>query len=185
LEVLNTAFCSKCGAELPEGAQFCPKCGQPAGGPAAQPGPFDGMGRREMRHEYRRMRREERWGRWASPEWALFNSIFAGLFIILLGGLLYLAASGLLPDLVTWSNFWAYLLLGLGVLLLIRGFFEIITQHYHGYGQIIGGLVLVVIGASGITAFLPGWAQYFWIVIIILGGLLVILVGLLTYLFRR
>lgn len=123
--------------------------------------------------------------RWSSPEWALFNSVFAGLFIILLGGLLYLAASNQLPDWVNWSNFWAYLLLGLGILLLIRGFFEIVTRHYNGYGQIIGGLVLSVIGAAGIASFLPGWAQYFWIVVIIAGGLVVILVGLLTYLFRR
>jgi hypothetical protein len=130
-------------------------------------------------------RREARWGRWSSPEWALFNSIFGGLFIILLGGLLYLAASGQAGDLVTWTNFWAYLLLGLGILLLIRGLFEIVTQHYHGFGQIIGGIVLMIIGALGITESLTGWIQYFWIVIIILGGLIIILAGLLTYLFRR
>jgi hypothetical protein len=170
---------------MPADSQFCPKCGQPAGGPAQPgPGPFDGMGRHEWRHMRRAERRAERHGSRASPEWALFNAIFAGLFIILLGVLLYLAASGTLPDLVTWSNFWAYLLLGLGILLLIHGFLDLLLRHYHGYGKIIGGMVVAVIGAAGISASLAGWHQYFWIGVIVLGGVLVILVGILSYLFR-
>ncbi len=54
----------------------------------------------------------------------LFNTIFGGLFVILLGGLLYLAASGTGGDLVTWSNFWTYLLMGLGGLLFVRGLLD-------------------------------------------------------------
>jgi hypothetical protein len=139
------------------------------------------MSRREARHAYR----AHRWERWASPEWALFNALFGGMFVILLGGLLYLAASGLGGDLITWSNFWTYLLMGLGGLLLVRGLLEMLTRHYHGFGAIIGGLVLLVIGAAGLTASLGGWAQYVWIAIIVVGGLLIILIGLLTYLFKR
>lgn len=30
------AFCNNCGTQLTEGAKFCPKCGTPAGAPAAQ-----------------------------------------------------------------------------------------------------------------------------------------------------
>lgn len=30
------AFCSKCGSEVPEGIQFCPKCGTPLGAAAPQ-----------------------------------------------------------------------------------------------------------------------------------------------------
>jgi len=84
------AFCSKCGAELPADAQFCSKCGQPAagagqgaGGPSQSP-PYYGMSRHEMRHQYRQMRRAARWGHWASPEWALLNTIIAGLIVVLL-----------------------------------------------------------------------------------------------------
>ncbi|MCZ2809062.1 MAG: hypothetical protein O2V44_06890 [Candidatus Bathyarchaeota archaeon] len=29
-------FCLKCGAELPEGAEYCCKCGTPAGSPVAR-----------------------------------------------------------------------------------------------------------------------------------------------------
>jgi hypothetical protein len=131
------------------------------------------------------MRRSARWSEFTSPEWTLFNSIFGGLFVILLGGLLYLAASGIGGDLVNWSNFWTYLLMGLGGLLLVRGILEMLTRHYHGFGAIIGGLVLLVIGASGLTISLGGWTQYIWIAIIVVGGLLIILIGLLTYLLKR
>ena len=178
------AFCPKCGAEVPPDAQFCPKCGRPLSEPA-QANPFEGMDRHEMRHAYRSMRREARWSGWASPEWALFNAVFAGLFIVLLGGLLYLAASGTLPSLVTWANFWAYLLLGLGIMLLIRGFLGMLARRYFEYGNIIGGMVLVVIGAAGITISLGGWQQYFWTGIIVLIGIIVILAGVLSYLFQR
>lgn len=185
-----TAFCSKCGAEIPADSQFCPKCGRPTGGSApvgqpSGPGPFYDMSHRESRRAYRHMRRAARWSEFTSPEWMLFNSIFGGLFVILLGGLLYLAASGLGGDLVSWSNFWAYLLMGLGGLLLVRGLLEMFTRHYHGFGNIIGGMVLLVIGAAGLTVTLEGWTQYLWIAIIVVGGLLIILVGLLTYLFKR
>lgn len=121
----------------------------------------------------------------ASPEWTLFNSVFGGLFVILLGSLLYLASSGLLGDLVTWSNFWTYLLMGLGGLLLVRGFLEMLTGLRHGAGSVIGGMVLLVIGAAGLTVSLGGWGRYLWIAVIIVGGLLIILVGLLTYLLKR
>ncbi len=123
--------------------------------------------------------------RWASPEWALFNTIFGGLFVILLGGLFYLAASGIAGDLVTWTNFWTYLLLGMGGLLVLRGLFTLLMGGHREVGMIFGGLVLLMIGAIGLTVTLGGWSRYLWIAIIVVGGLLIILVGLLTYLFRK
>ncbi|HUL62106.1 MAG TPA: hypothetical protein VLT35_03505, partial [Methanocella sp.] len=75
--------------------------------------------------------------------------------------------------------------LGLGILLLARGLFGLLTRHYFEYGNVIGGLVLIVIGSAGITVFLTGLTQYIWIAAIIAGGLLVILAGLAMYLFRR
>ncbi len=135
-----------------------------------------------MRHAERH---ELRWERRTSPEWVLFNSIFGGLFVILLGGLLYLAASGIMSDLVTWENFWTYLLIGLGGLLVLRGLITMLVWGYHGTGMIVGGMVLLMIGAAFLTESLGGWTQYFWAAIIVAGGLLIILIGLLTYLFRR
>lgn len=140
------------------------------------------MSRRDWRH----MRRAERHAlRHASPEWMLFNTVFGGLFAILLGGLFYLAASGIAGDLVTWANFWTYLLIGMGGLLVLRGLFTLLAWGSHEVGMIFGGMVLLVIGAAGLTESLGGWSRYLWIAIIIVGGLLIILVGLLTYLFKR
>ena len=139
------------------------------------------MSHREARHAYRATRRARRW---ASPERALFNSLFGGAFVILLGSLLYLAASGAGGSLVTWANFWTYLLMGLGALLVVRGVLELLAGH-HSIGNIIGGIVLLVIGAAGLTLSLGGWSRYLWIAIIIVGGLLIILIGLLTYLLRK
>lgn len=143
------------------------------------------MSRGDWRHMRRAERHALRRERRSSPEGMLFNTVFGGLFAVLLGGLLYLAASGTGGDLVTWANFWTYLLMGFGGLLVIRGLISLLVWGYHGMGMIVGGMVLLVIGAAGLTESLGGWPQYLWIAIIVVGGLLIILAGLLTYLFKR
>jgi hypothetical protein len=105
--------------------------------------------RRAERHALRRERR-------SSPEWMLFNTIWSGLFVILLGGLL-----------------------------IIRGLVMLLAWNNQEAGLIIGGLVTLVIGAADLAVSLGGWTQYIWIAIIVVGGFLVILVGLLTYLFKK
>ncbi|MDO4650495.1 MAG: DUF4234 domain-containing protein [Eubacteriales bacterium] len=37
-------YCGKCGASLPDGANVCPKCGQPTGNGAGAPNPYMGQG---------------------------------------------------------------------------------------------------------------------------------------------
>lgn len=185
-------FCSSCGTEMPADAEFCPKCGKRANEP-----PFMGIDPhmmrhamrdeyRAQRHAYKAARHAARWGGWTwSPEWALIDALFGGLVVIILGGSLFMAASGVSP-MVTWANFWAYFLLGLGVLLLLRGLAALVVPgRPHEVGSMVGGLVLMVIGAAGVSVFLTGWSQYFWAGIIVLGGILVILVGILNYIFRK
>src|SRR5271157_4081004 len=184
-------FCSSCGTEVPDDAQFCPKCGT-----SLERSPFPGMDPHIMKHamkdEYRAQkhafkeaRRAAKWGGWmGSPEWALIDALFGGLIVILLGGLLFMAASNV-SSLVTWANFWAYFLLGIGVLLLLRGFAAIVIPgRPHEAGSIIGGIVLIIIGAAGVSIFLTGISQYLWIAIIVLGGILVIVAGIASYIFR-
>jgi len=173
-------YCSKCSAEIPEGASFCPKCGAEAGG--APPVGFD---RHADRHIRRQMRREWRWGLFMSPEYRLIEAISAGLIIILLGVLLYLAASGLTP-LVTWANFWAYLLIGIGGFLLLRAILALVLvpgSYYH-FGGIIAGIILIAIGMAWLSVSMFGWDRPLWPLIIVGGGVLVIAVGIANYLAR-
>jgi|GEM_PF-3896968 len=140
---------------------------------------------RAQKHAFKEARRAAKWGGWmGSPEWALIDALFGGLIVILLGGLLFMAASNV-SSLVTWANFWAYFLLGIGVLLLLRGFAAIVIPgRPHEAGSIIGGIVLIIIGAAGVSIFLTGISQYLWIAIIVLGGILVIVAGIASYIFR-
>ena len=172
------AYCSKCGAEVPEGASFCPKCGTGVG--KASPEGFD-----RDRRMWRQMRREMRWGWFMSPEYRLIGAIFAGLAIILLGVLLYLAASGLTP-LVTWSNFWAYLLVGIGGFLLLRAILAMVLARgsFYHFGGIIAGIILIAIGMAWLSVSLFGWDRPFWPLIIVGGGVLIIAMGVANYLAR-
>jgi hypothetical protein len=176
---------------MPADASFCPKCGRSIdAGPIPDTDPY-AMKRtikdsyRSDRRAFHEARRAARWGaRMETPEWALINAVFGGLTVILIGGLLYLAASGLTP-LVTWSNFWAYFLLGLGTMLFLRGLLAIfLVPSWHERGSLIAGIIVATIGAAGIAVTTYGLGQYFWIGVIVIGGILVIVAGILSYLFR-
>jgi len=173
-------YCSKCGAEIPEGASFCPKCGAEVGGVSPE-----GWDRHVDRHIRRQMRRQWRWGLFMSPEYRLIEAISAGLIIILLGVLLYLAASGI-TMLVTWANFWAYLLIGIGGFLLLRAILTmiLIPGSYYHFGSIIGGIILIALGAAWLSVSVFGWDRSLWPLIIVGGGVLVIAVGIVNYLAR-
>ncbi len=174
------AYCSKCGAQVPDDSSFCPKCGAEIG-PAA-PGGFDRHMDRQIR---RQMRREWRWGLFMSPEYRLVEVISAGVIIILLGVLLYLAAAGI-TSFVTWSNVWAYLLIGVGAFLVLRAILAMVLlpKTYYHFGGIIGGIILIAIGAAWLSVSVYGWDRPFWPLIIIGGGVLVIAVGVANYLAR-
>ncbi len=103
-------FCKNCGNETEPGAEYCRKCGQRVGEGSVG----DEIGR-EIGDSIRKSIIVE-----SIPEVQLIDAIFGGLVVVLIGGVLYLAASGAVSW-VGWSNFWAYFLLGLGVLLLIKG----------------------------------------------------------------
>jgi hypothetical protein len=181
------AYCSKCGAEIPEGASFCPKCGAEVDAPKVNNS--EDMGMDMGRHARRRMRREARWGRWEmymSPEYRLMEAITGGIIVILLGVLLYLAASGI-TSLVTWSNFWAYLILGIGVILVLR-FCAVLLMPNHGYyryGNLIAGIIMIALGAAWLSISVFGWDRPFWPLIIVGGGILIIAVGVANFFTRR
>jgi hypothetical protein len=67
------AFCANCGAQLPEGAAFCPACGHPVGGPPAS---SDYPARLEIDYPDRQLNRT-----------STFFRIFAAIPILVLLGL--------------------------------------------------------------------------------------------------
>lgn len=84
-----------------------------------------------------------------------FSGITGGLVLILLGTLFLLATL----DCISWGNWWAYFLLGLGVILIVDVVIRVANQTHrqHTSGKVIGGIVLIIIGASNIFGMLTWW----------------------------
>jgi hypothetical protein len=168
-------LCKNCGNEIEPGAEYCRRCGQRVGEGSVG----DEIGR-EIGNSIRKSIIVE-----SIPEVQLIEAIFGGLVVVLIGAVLYLAASGAVAW-VEWSNFWAYFLLGLGVLLLLKGIvtFFIRPARYKAYGDIQGGLILGLIGGTFVMLLSGGdWATNWPIFLVIAGGVIVF-VAIATYLAR-
>jgi hypothetical protein len=83
------------------------------------------------------------------------SGIIGGLIIILLGVLFLLRNMGYL----WWHNWWAYFLLGLGVILIIDAVIRSLVPQYRRpiIGRLIGGIVLIFIGAGNIYGIVDWW----------------------------
>jgi hypothetical protein len=128
-----------------------------------------------------------RWQLYSSPAYVLVESISAGIVLILMGILLYLAATGATP-LVTWANFWAYFLIGIGLFMLLRFFLYILFMPQAGYfrfGGLIGGIVMIAVGAAWLAFTVGGWTYPLWPLIIVLGGIAVIAVGVARFFYTK
>lgn len=162
-EVLIMANCKNCGTEVPESAGSCPRCGDEIG--RGKPGVADRTGPRQ-----------DRYGK--TPEYRLLTAITGGLSILLLGVLIYMAAIDASP-LVTWSNIFAWFLLGHGALLALKYFANLLTpspmRAKHGY--LIGGALIAAIGALC----LAGFGDYFWPIAILGMAVYILAMGILKY----
>jgi hypothetical protein len=172
---LKMPFCKYCGNETEPGAEYCRKCGQRIGEGTVG----DEIGR-EIGDAIRKSIIVE-----SIPEVKLIDAVFSGLVVVLIGGVLYLAASGAISW-VEWSNFWAYFLLGLGILLLFKGLalFLIPAARRKAYGDLQGGFILGIIGGTFVML-LSGsdWSRNWPIFLIIAGGVIVF-VAIATYFAR-
>jgi hypothetical protein len=168
-------FCKNCGNEIEPGAEYCRKCGQRVGEGSVG----DEIGR-EIGDSIRKSIIIE-----SIPEVRLIDAIFGGLVVVLIGGVLYLAASGAVPW-VGWNNFWAYFLLGLGVLLLIKGIamFLVKPARSKAYGDIQGGLILGLIGGTFVLLLSGGDWSTNWPLFLVIAGVVIIFVAFATYLAR-
>jgi cell wall-active antibiotic response 4TMS protein YvqF len=95
----------------------------------------------------------------------LAGALAGGLILILLGLLLYLSELGNYA--INWSNFWEYLLVGIGAILVLQGFVRYVQSRRMFPGLFIGGVVLITIGAS----FLASANYTLWPLILVVIGL--------------
>jgi len=100
------------------------------------------------------------------------SGIIAGIIVILLGVLFLLVTMGYLD----WDNWWAYFLVGLGVILIIEAVIRYMVPIYKRpiIGRIIGGIVLIAIGACGIFDI-----GFYWPLILVGAGIGIIVSTLL------
>ena len=105
-----------------------------------------------------------------------------GAVVLIWLGLVMLAANTGITGLVEWSNMWAWFLMGLGAIFLLEALIRLVIPEFRRpvVGRIIGGIVLILVGAGG--ASLPFLQQFdiskWWPLIPILAGVLILLGGL-------
>jgi hypothetical protein len=162
-------FCMKCGAEVPEGAEFCPKCGNQMTGTAPP-------GRRELREERRRHHREEKQEKEEKREKGEKSGdrtgpLTGGLILIWLGISLFLAQT----HYIDWTTWWPFFLIGIGVILIVQAVIRFSSSQHRApaMGFLIGGTVLLIIGLAGVMG-MNDW----WPFVLIAIGLMVIFGGM-------
>jgi phosphatidylserine synthase len=100
------------------------------------------------------------------------SGIGAGVFLTLLGILLFLASRGILA----WDRWWQFLIIGIGIILLIDSLvrYQKDSAREIRIGRLIVAIILIGVG----IAFLVGNATW-WPLVIIVVGVAVIIGGLL------
>ncbi len=97
----------------------------------------------------------------------LAGAIAGGLILILLGSLLYLGENNLLS--LTTATWWAYFLMGLGIIIIAVGLVRYGQRRYF-MGSFIGGAILIAVGLTGVVSSF----SYVWPLILVVLGLAVI-----------
>ena len=84
-----------------------------------------------------------------------YSGIFGGLILILLGVLFLLATM----DVISWGDWWAYFLLGLGTIFIIEFIVRsVIPAYRHQHkGKLVVGTVLLIIGGAHILGMVSWW----------------------------
>lgn len=162
-------YCPKCGTEVTENDIFCPKCGAPIKAVETRPRREEKQEKGEKREKEEKREKAEKHEKRGVEVTA---PIVGGLILIWLGITLFLAQYGT----VSWDIWWAYFLVGLGIILIIRAilFAAIAKRIGLAYGSLVGGIVLLLIGSAAISGL-----KYWWAVLLVALGVFVILMALL------
>ncbi|MDI9644681.1 MAG: zinc ribbon domain-containing protein [Candidatus Verstraetearchaeota archaeon] len=175
---MSERFCRHCGSPLPEGSEFCTKCGKAVSAAQAPPeyapalkrakGENGEKGEKTEKGEKETEKHEEK-----EREGSAFGAFFGGGVLIWLGVTFYLAVNSLIP----WSKWWSYFISGMGILLILLGLFHSARRQsiFPFIGLVAGGAVLSLMGFSGIYTL----GFELWPLMIILLGIVVILMGTL------
>uniref|UniRef100_A0A7V3ZUV5 DUF5668 domain-containing protein n=1 Tax=candidate division WOR-3 bacterium TaxID=2052148 RepID=A0A7V3ZUV5_UNCW3 len=94
--------------------------------------------------------------------------IFSGLILIVLGLTFSLRQIGIISG----EDWWAYFLLGLGIVFFIDAFLRSLILKKKVLGRIITGSILAVIGIGKILS-LKNWFFYFLLIL----GLILVIIG--------
>ena len=149
-------FCPKCGAEVPDGAVFCPKCGNqmPDSTTVAErryarreKDEKREKGEKDEKHEEKREKDEKSGDR--------TGALVGGLILIWLGISFYLVEARY----TTWNDWWPYLIIGIGVVLIAQAVLRYSTSRFKGpaIGSLVGGMVLLIIGLAGMVGMRDWW----------------------------
>jgi hypothetical protein len=84
-----------------------------------------------------------------------FPRLTGGLILILLGVLFLLAQMGR----ISWMNWWAYFLVGLGGILILEFMISRLSAAHKltGAGRLVAGLILIIIGGAHLIGFVEWW----------------------------
>ena len=98
------------------------------------------------------------------------SGISGGVFLVLLGVLLFLATR----DVLAWDRWWQFLIVGIGVIFLADGLLRYRRENATEFrvGRLIAGIILIGVG----VAFLLG-SIVWWPLVIILIGVAIIIGG--------
>ncbi len=157
-------FCMKCGAEIPEGAEFCPRCGNKMTISPSVEGRRQRGEKREKEEKDEKREKEEKSGDRTGP-------LTGGLILIWLGISLYLAQT----HYIDWATWWPYFIIGIGVILISQAIIRYASSERRApaMGFLIGGAVLTIIGLAGVVG-MENW----WPFVLIAIGILVIFSGM-------
>lgn len=145
----ESKFCYKCGAELPPGALFCPRCGSPTEPTAPTSGavqPPTYTQRRERRHEKEEKQEKHEKGEKGEKGRGgnIIGPVIGGLILVWLGITFYLQQVGSIPS----DNWWAYFVAGIGAILILQGILLYSRRRRPIFGPFIGGAILLFVGLA-------------------------------------